>query len=70
MPFEKDCNLRMTSKYSQGHRNYCCNIERMSHFVRGLLLQYLQLAPFPRYSDIYSVTACDLEKSFSFDNKV
>jgi len=38
--------------------------------VSGLLLQHLYLAQFPTYYHFSGVTACDLEKSFIFDNKV
>jgi len=62
----------VTFKDTQGHYNLLDRpYTSISRNVSGLLLQ-LYLAPFatPRYYHLpVYVTACDLEKSFTFDNK-
>jgi len=62
---EKACKMGTMFKDSEGHHSCCYQMGgiQVSLPVSHLLLQHLYLAP------VY-VTACDLEKSFTFDNKV
>jgi len=66
------CNRGITFKDTQGHYNCCyyTGCIRVSLLVIGLFLQDLYVVPFLKYTTfpVY-VTACDLEKSFTSDNK-
>jgi len=68
---DRTCNGCMTLKDSHGYRKWCCAI---CYYAMLLLVCSKDVSILHRFRDITTstvyVTACDLEKSFSFDTTV
>jgi len=64
----------MTLNYVHPKSPQLLLLDRLSLPVSGLLLQCLDLAQFSKYYYFWNerkyMTACDLENSYTFDNKV